>query len=194
MKLKTLLFLILCTPFMITAKGHKFKEDSLEGDKILAEIRRDMQKKSGELLQARQMAGSIDPIALRGQNFEATGEDVAKASKGKDSENRTKVLVFLFVISALVVVLLLSSKTPNKPSQNSANIQEMKVKLKEALDNGLLTMEECNQKIQQLEQANLDSHIKQEKNKKIDVLDKLYKDGLISYQEFNAKRNEIINS
>lgn len=70
----------------------------------------------------------------------------------------------------------------------------MKVKLKEALDNGLLTMEECNQKIQQLEQANLDSHIKQEKNKKIDVLDKLYKDGLISYQEFNAKRNEIINS
>ncbi len=146
MKLKTLLFLILCTPFMITAKGHKFKKDSLEGDKILAEIRRDMQKKDGEFLQARQMAGSIDPIALRGQNFEAMGEDVAKASKGKkkdwwnpfdkerkawgthnymtpeqmeelayeqkqeDSENRTKGLVFLFVISALVVVLLLSIK------------------------------------------------------------------------------------
>ena len=174
MKLKTLLFLILCTPFMITAKGHKFKKDSLEGDKILAKIRRDIQKKDGEFLQARQMAGSIDPVALRGQNFEATGEDVAKASKNfeameedvakasknfeameedvakaskgkkkdwwnpfdkerkawgthnymtpeqmerlayeqqqEDSENRTKGLVFLFVISALVVVLLLSIK------------------------------------------------------------------------------------
>ena len=182
---------------------------SLDGTKSMSakEFKEDTEKRMQSVLEAKNKAAKDDlkyrtsVFGTRGNTFSSVGEVHEQPKQNRDNWERILSDVqqpnqYFGLILAIVVVLFFYIVTRKKSAQPLKNYNEkdynvIKEKLSEMYSDNLLTKEELEIKLADLEEKQKREKKEVELNLRKEKLYKAYKEGIITLQEYNSKLSSL---